>query len=88
MEKQKKDWGVEFMQRYAERLGVQADCICHRCIEENQIKAPGMGDLFNLDSVMMILCPLCGNKRCPKASDHRLACTGSNEVGQPGSVYE
>jgi len=35
----------------------------------------------------MILCPECGNKRCPKASDHRLSCTGSNEPGQPGSVY-
>ncbi len=38
--------------------------------------------------VRMILCKECGNKRCPKASDHRLICTGSNEPGQPGSVYE
>ena len=29
----------------------------------------------------------CGNKRCPHATDHRHACTGSNEPGQPGSVY-
>ena len=36
---------------------------------------------------VMILCPTCGNKRCPKATDHRLACTGSNEPGQPGSAY-
>lgn len=36
----------------------------------------------------MILCPDCGNKRCPKASDHELPCTGSNESGQPGSVYQ
>jgi hypothetical protein len=35
----------------------------------------------------MLLCPACGNKRCPKASDHELACTGSNEPGQPGSVF-
>lgn len=35
----------------------------------------------------MILCPECGNKRCPKASDHELSCTGSNEPGQSGSVY-
>ena len=35
----------------------------------------------------MIVCPTCGNKRCPKASDHELECTGSNEVGQPGSYY-
>ncbi len=35
----------------------------------------------------MVLCPDCGNKRCPKATDHRNACTGSNEPGQPGSSY-
>jgi hypothetical protein len=35
----------------------------------------------------MITCPLCGNKRCPRASDHLLTCTGSNEPGQIGSVY-
>lgn len=36
----------------------------------------------------MILCPDCGNKRCPKATDHKLACTHSNEPGQPGSRYQ
>lgn len=35
----------------------------------------------------MILCPICGNKRCPHATDHRNACTNSNEPGQPGSSY-
>lgn len=35
----------------------------------------------------MFLCPTCGNKRCPKATDHRLECTGSNEPGQKGSAY-
>jgi len=35
----------------------------------------------------MIVCPICGNKRCPKASDHTLDCTGSNEPGQEGSVF-
>jgi hypothetical protein len=35
----------------------------------------------------LMVCPACGNKRCPKASDHELACTGSNEPGQPGSVF-
>lgn len=35
----------------------------------------------------MILCPSCGNKRCPHATDHTYACTGSNEPGQPGSAY-
>lgn len=35
----------------------------------------------------MLLCSICGNKRCPHASDHDLACTGSNEPGQPGSLF-
>lgn len=34
-----------------------------------------------------IVCPDCGNKRCPKASAHWQACSGSNDVGQPGSYY-
>lgn len=32
--------------------------------------------------VEFTVCPQCGNKRCPKADDHRNACTGSNEPGQ------
>lgn len=36
----------------------------------------------------MVLCPTCGNKRCPKATHHANACTGSNEVGQKGSSWE
>ena len=34
-----------------------------------------------------VVCPDCGNKRCPHANDHRNACTGSNEPGQEGSAY-
>ena len=36
----------------------------------------------------MIVCPTCGNKRCPKATDHDLPCSGSNEPGQAGSAYQ
>ncbi len=50
---------------------------CWRCREE-------AGAFLNL----MIGCPLSGNKRCPKANDHRHDCTASNEPGQPGSAYE
>jgi hypothetical protein len=35
-----------------------------------------------------IVCPECGNKRCPRATHHALVCTNSNEPGQPGSRYE
>jgi hypothetical protein len=51
------------------------ECNCHACNTE-------------LIVPMYILCTECGNKRCPKASDHRLDCTGSNKPGQKGSVYE
>lgn len=61
-------------------------CICHRCIRERDLS--DASGLLPLNSTRMILCPSCENKRCPKASDHRLACTGSNATGQPGSVYE
>ena len=30
----------------------------------------------------MITCPVCGNKRCPKATDKSRDCSGSNEPGQ------
>lgn len=35
----------------------------------------------------MIVCVDCGNKRCPKATDHRNTCTHSNDLGQEGSIY-
>lgn len=50
-------------------------CWCHACNKERH-------------RAVMVLCPTCANKRCPKASDHRLECTGSNAAGQKGSVYE
>lgn len=34
----------------------------------------------------MILCPTCGNKRCPKASNHLFKCSHSNAVGQVGEL--
>jgi hypothetical protein len=54
-----------------------APCWCHKCNKPDPLSF----------STRMILCPTCGNKRCPRASDHDLACTGSNASGQPGSVH-
>jgi hypothetical protein len=42
---------------------------------------------ITLTDMRMVLCPTCGNKRCPHANDHRNECSGSNEAGQPGSAY-
>jgi hypothetical protein len=55
---------------------------CWRCLEG--VTTDGC---LPVTSTRMILCPECGNKRCPKATDHHLTCTGSNESGQPGSVF-
>ncbi len=81
-------WGpahYECLLREHERLKapqpVPVKCWCHKCNEHNTVN----GLPFSM--TQMILCPECGNKRCPKASDHQLDCTGSNEAGQHGSVY-
>ena len=41
-----------------------------------------------LSDMRFIVCPDCGNKRCPKATHHDNACTNSNAPGQPGSSWE
>lgn len=57
---------------------------CRKC-ERSRMDAEAAQGIFPIR--LMVCCPICGNKRCPKASDHDLACTGSNEPGQEGSVY-
>ena len=57
--------------------GIPAGCACWRCLDQ-------AGERI----WWMVVCATCGNKRCPHATDHDLACTGSNEPGQPGSAYE
>ena len=54
---------------------------CHACL------VGVMENGYPVTMQRMIVCPDCGNKRCPKASNHRHKCTGSNEVGQYGSIY-
>ena len=54
---------------------------CHTCL------VGVMENNMPVTSQRMIVCSDCGNKRCPKASNHRHKCTGSNEVGQYGSIY-
>jgi hypothetical protein len=54
---------------------------CHKCLKG--ITSGGIP----ITSMYMIVCPVCGNKRCPKATDHDLLCTNSNDTGQDGSIY-
>lgn len=51
------------------------DCSCRTCRP------------VTMTEMRFVVCPDCGNKRCPHANDHRNACTGSNEPGQEGSAY-
>lgn len=61
------------------------DCDCHECFYAlSREFADLTGDWLQQH---FIVCPDCGAKRCPKATDHRHGCTGSNEPGQKGSVY-
>ncbi|MEG5691985.1 hypothetical protein [Enterobacter kobei] len=61
---------------FAERDALSAsDCWCRTC---RPVK---------ISDMRFVVCPECGNKRCPHANDHRHACTGSNEPGQEGSAY-
>jgi len=60
---------------------------CHRCEDKVREELIAQDRWTEAISRRMILCPECGNKRCPKATDHKNACTGSNESGQPGSDY-
>jgi hypothetical protein len=64
-------------------------CWCHTCDGERRAviqRAEGATWVEGLRS-RMIVCPGCGNKRCPKANHHDNECTASNEPGQRGSAY-
>jgi hypothetical protein len=52
-------------------------CPCYDCV------SPTWGQWES----HMVLCPDCGNKRCPHATFHGNACTGSNDPDQSGSRY-
>lgn len=62
------------------------ECQCRKCLADKKVDI-GFG-LIPVTMTRMIVCMKCGNKRCPHATNHELACTGSNEPGQKGSHYE
>ena len=65
----------EPMGKIKQHFGVE-ECWCESC------KPNTMTDM------RMILCQICGNKRCPHATNHIYECTNSNEPGQIGSSWE
>lgn len=57
------------------------ECGCTACLEAADPR-------FAYMPTHMVLCPTCGNKRCPHATSHENPCSGSNAPGQRGSAYE
>jgi hypothetical protein len=66
-------------------LGDPSVC-CSKCHDTTLPANPTPMDQIN--HARFIVCTICGNKRCPHATDHELPCTNSNEPGQKGSRYE
>jgi hypothetical protein len=62
-------------------------CRKHWEIAEGRVAIAWGEALFNPIGMPFMACKTCGNKRCPKATDCELECTGSNEPGQAGSIY-
>ncbi|MFT2166399.1 hypothetical protein ACMV58_21735 [Citrobacter freundii] len=60
---------------FRENAETSTKCWCHTCRPVTN------------SYMRFVVCPDCGNKRCPHANDHRNSCTGSNEPGQEGSAY-
>ena len=68
--------------------GIRDPSAIRRCCfkhEEKDLQAQQHNNWFFYR--LFIVCGTCGNKRCPKASDCSLECTGSNASGQVGSVF-
>lgn len=65
----------------ADNFAKKRQCYCYNCNKD--VKVNGIPYVMT----RMIVCPICGNKRCPHSTDHNLACTNSNEPNQPGSRY-
>lgn len=59
---------------------VKGDCACEACKPQ--------ATAFTPENMRMIVCAICGNKRCPHATNHKNPCSGSNEPGQKGSSWE
>ena len=68
---------IEFVLRMNElrTAMAQRDCWCTTCRS------------ITVADMRFVVCPDCGNKRCPKAHNHLNACTNSNDIGQPGSSW-
>lgn len=77
------NWDAIFGKKKKEEPVAKPDCYCYNC-NKDYVEP---GSHLPYVATRMIVCPKCGNKRCPHATDHNLECTNSNDPGQPGSRY-
>lgn len=77
------NWDTIFKKKHKEITDAASDCGCYTCMEKKIDPTTFMPASIN----KFIVCPKCGNKRCPHATDHNFECTNSNEPGQTGSRY-
>lgn len=54
-------------------------CNCRRCLRERDERIHGIP----AELARMVVCPTCGDKRCPHAEDHRNACIPVPTVARP-----
>jgi hypothetical protein len=78
LDRDKRELALDRMVANAEELGLypKRGCSCETCRP------------ITMTDMRMVVCETCGNKRCPKATNHLNECTGSNEPGQKGSSFE
>ena len=75
------NWDRIFSKKKDSNSIAKPNCYCYNCNKdytESNSQIPYV-------STHMIVCPTCGNKRCPHATDHNNSCTNSNETNQLGS---
>jgi hypothetical protein len=58
------------------------ECPCRKCHEDLERIIEWAPDIGWWTGTGMIVCPDCGNKRCPQAASHEFWCTGSNATEQ------
>ena len=61
---------------------------CYECLGKARAEMTMTEGMVRGLYAQFIVCPVCGNKRCPKASQHDNACSRSNEPGQEGSIFQ
>lgn len=73
----------------------RAVCGCLFCVRERMAEAVYRGEVGLGKAIpgpkmkgWRNACPQCGNRNCPRYSNHTYCCTYSNKLGQEGSWFK